>query len=508
MNPVRYLDLLESSLINEIYLENEVRLLYAFSMMVAGQPIDGDVVRRIRERLPDLVEEVRVARESGRVGWWNVEITKPDGTPTMVDLRNLCDFAHTMVGRARLRNLRAGLDIIRNELIPGDLVETGVWRGGCCIFMRGYLEAYGMTDRRIWACDSFEGLPRSSHPEDAGLDMSADKMPILAVTLDEVQENFRRYDLLDDRVVFVKGWFKDTLKSIDVDQIALLRLDGDLYESTMDSLEALYDKVSPGGVIIIDDYFDFEPCRKAVDHFRQSRGISDQIHPVDWSCAWWRKGERKPMVRGFSTSLCRENLRTIQEASHEYSWKGIPLWKNPFDFANYWRLVWFMKPRTIIEIGSKYGGSAIWFADMMDVYGIDGRVISVDIAPPQGVSHERVTFLRGDASDLSSSLVPEMMASLPHPWLVIEDSSHMASHCLAAIEYLDRFMVPGDILSVEDGIVSDLGIASSYEGGPSLAIREFIEKRPMQYELLVEMCDFWGQNVTWNPNGYWRKVRA
>ena len=194
-----------------------------------------------------------------------------------------------MVGRKRLDNITQCLDIVRTENVPGDLIETGVWRGGASILMRGYLAAWEMNDRKLWVADSFEGLPVPSLPEDEGWDFSAAKVPILAIPLEEVQENFRRYNLLDDQVQFLKGWFCDTLSSAPIDKLAVLRLDGDLYESTMDGLNALYDKVSPGGFIIVDDYGDFEPCRRAITEFREKRGISDPIEIIDWAGAFWRK---------------------------------------------------------------------------------------------------------------------------------------------------------------------------------------------------------------------------
>src|SRR5205807_461969 len=146
------------------------------------------------------------------------------------------------------------------EGVPGDIIETGVWRGGATVFMRGYLAAHGIEHRRVWVADSFEGLPVPSNPNDAGYDFSASVFPILAISRQEVEELFTRYDLLDDRVQFLEGWFKDTLPNAPMDQLALMRLDGDLYESTMDALTSLYDRLSVGGYVIIDDYNDFEPC--------------------------------------------------------------------------------------------------------------------------------------------------------------------------------------------------------------------------------------------------------
>ena len=94
----------------------------------------------------------------------------------------------------------------------------------------------------------------------------------LMVGADQVRANFDRYGLLDDQVRFLEGWFADTLPMAPIEQLAILRLDGDLYESTMDALVPLYEKVSPGGFVIVDDYGAWEPCRKAVDDFRAQHG--------------------------------------------------------------------------------------------------------------------------------------------------------------------------------------------------------------------------------------------
>lgn len=289
----RYLGLLKNALLNEIYLENDVRLLYLFAMLHTRQNIDLEVFRNVGSRLPDLFSRIKSARQEGRI-WWRMEIKNPDGSDGILDLRNVCEFSHTMVGRKRLDNIEDCLATIKKDDVPGDVAETGAWRGGASIFMKGCLTAWGMRGRIVWVADSFEGLPVPSLPEDAGYDFSVAKAPILAISLEEVQENFRRYDLLDDNVKFLKGWFRDTLHVAPIRELALLRLDGDLYESTMDALKALYDKVSPGGFVIVDDFNDFEPCRRAVLEFRDQHGIKDPMQTIDWTGAFWRKsGKRK-----------------------------------------------------------------------------------------------------------------------------------------------------------------------------------------------------------------------
>ncbi len=198
--------------------------------------------------------------------------------------------AHTMVGLLRLENVRELTQRVIDENIPGHFIETGVWRGGCCILMRGVLAANGIEDRKVYAADSFEGLPPpdpAQYPHDEGWNL--DKYAQLAVSLEEVRENFARYGFLDDQVVFLKGLFRDTLPSLDVAPFALIRLDGDLYESVWLSLETLYPKLSPGGFVIIDDVNFLPPCKQAVSDYRSRMGITAPMHKVDWSASWWRK---------------------------------------------------------------------------------------------------------------------------------------------------------------------------------------------------------------------------
>jgi Macrocin-O-methyltransferase (TylF) len=197
--------------------------------------------------------------------------------------------AHTMIGLTRLRNLRNLITQILNEDIPGDFIETGVWRGGACIYMRAVLAAYGVTGRRVWVADSFEGLPPpnpANYPADAGSWL--DQIQLLAVSLEEVKENFSKYGMLDEQVVFLKGFFKDTLAAAPIERIAILRLDGDMYESTIQALDALYQKVSAGGFVIVDDYA-LAGCRKAVEDFRERNAIAKHLHEIDKTAVYWRK---------------------------------------------------------------------------------------------------------------------------------------------------------------------------------------------------------------------------
>ncbi|CAO4173743.1 TylF/MycF/NovP-related O-methyltransferase [Methylorubrum populi] len=199
--------------------------------------------------------------------------------------------AVTMIGTARMRNLRRLLETALDDGIEGDVLEAGVWRGGACIYMRGILAARGIVDRTVWVADSFAGLPppdAERHPADQGDEHHT--VQELAISLDSVRGNFARFGLLDDRVAFLPGWFKDTLSEAPVERLAVLRLDGDMYGSTIDTLETLYAKVSPGGFIIVDDYI-LKACRAAVDDYRTQHNINEPIIAVDGAAVYWRKAK-------------------------------------------------------------------------------------------------------------------------------------------------------------------------------------------------------------------------
>lgn len=208
------------------------------------------------------------------------------------DGRDWPRLAHTMTGVKRMKNLQFCVEDVLAKNVPGDFIETGVWRGGSCIFMRGILQAYGVTDRRVWVADSFEGLPPpdvANYPVDAGDTLHMYKQ--LAIPVEEVRANFRRYGLLDDQVVMLKGFFKDTLPDAPIDELALVRLDGDMYESTMDGLTNLYPKLSVGGYLIVDD-FGLPGCNRAVLDFRAANEITEPMEVVDWTGVFWKKGSK------------------------------------------------------------------------------------------------------------------------------------------------------------------------------------------------------------------------
>jgi hypothetical protein len=195
-------------------------------------------------------------------------------------------FGYTMVGHRRLDNVQQCVEDVLRDRVPGDFIETGAWRGGVAIFMRALLKVHGVTDRKVWVADSFDGLPAPTDAQD-GWDLS--QIEYLKVSLERVRSNFEKFDLLDEQVEFLKGWFRDTLPSAPVESLAIFRLDGDLYSSTMDALTSLYDKVSRGGYIIVDDYYSWPSCRRAVTQFLAERSLAPEIKAIDEDGAYWRR---------------------------------------------------------------------------------------------------------------------------------------------------------------------------------------------------------------------------
>jgi O-methyltransferase len=277
-------------------------------------------VRRLREFLPTLIrlfyQRSGKLTRSGRLALPRSSLPPGDDAAALyLDLMKLCltnsvygelvepDFdpalrmegfgspavAHTMIGMKRLDNIQSCVTSVLSNGVPGDLIETGVWRGGATIFMRAILKAYGVRDRRVWVADSFAGLPppdAEQYPQDQGdLHYTNTK---LAVPLEEVRENFARYHLLDDQVHFLKGWFRETLPEAPIEQLSVLRLDGDMYESTMDALRHLYPRVSTGGFIIVDDYA-LPGCRAAIRDYRCEHNIADKIEHIDLYAAYWQR---------------------------------------------------------------------------------------------------------------------------------------------------------------------------------------------------------------------------
>jgi O-methyltransferase len=266
-----YINLLKQAVRNELY-----------RVRVAAAPASAEELERARAHLDYLRATFGPAADS-------IGLTPEDVCGAWKGLRPM---GHTLCDQRQLDNVQQCVEYVIENDIPGDLIEAGVYRGGQCIFMRGILKVHGVTDRKVFVADSFKGLPvpdKDKNVDDAIAFEFLKHFDVYAVDIAEVRDNFARYELLDENVVFLEGWFKDTLPAAPIMRIAVMRLDGDFYESTRDSLEGLYARLSAGGFVIIDDYGLPVGCRRAVDEFRREHDIHAAIQWVNDHTVFWQK---------------------------------------------------------------------------------------------------------------------------------------------------------------------------------------------------------------------------
>lgn len=191
------------------------------------------------------------------------------------------------------------------------------------------------------------------------------------------------------------------------------------------------------------------------------------------------------------------------------SYRGIPCLKSPFDLSLYMMLIQRLLPGTVVEVGTKYGGGALWFADMLNAHGVDQvHVISIDIEPLASFCDPQITFMDGNARALQEVLDTARIDDLLRPILVVEDSSHRYEDSLAVLDFFHEHLASGDYIIVEDGNLSQFSdpVYERFEDGPNRAVSAFLSKRPHEYEIDESLRDLLGYNVTYNPNGWLRRV--
>jgi cephalosporin hydroxylase len=212
--------------------------------------------------------------------------------------------------------------------------------------------------------------------------------------------------------------------------------------------------------------------------------------------------------RHFRVDLPTEALNKIQSGTLRTRYKGLRLAKSPFDLALYMQAIERLRPATIIELGTSEGGSAAWLIDQCRTFGLaDTKVISLDIAPP-GIELSGVSFHKADTCRPDETFPNALIASAPHPWLVIEDSAHTYESASAALDYFEDKLLPGDLLVLEDGVLADLEgeVYRNLDDGPNRALAEFLRRAGDSYEIETRICDFYGRNVTYAPNGWLRRT--
>jgi len=199
---------------------------------------------------------------------------------------------YTMTSSERIFCLVQAVQYVTDARIEGAIVECGVWRGGSMMAVGYTLTRLGDTSRKLYLFDTYEGMPR---PTDEDVWVSGEKASAIfdrtkmgedssdwcRSPIDEVVANLKKTGYPAERMNFIKGKVEETIPGSAPEKIALLRLDTDFYESTKHELEHLYPRLTPGGVLIVDDYGDWKGSRKAVDEYFRAAGRPILLNRVD-----------------------------------------------------------------------------------------------------------------------------------------------------------------------------------------------------------------------------------
>ncbi|MEZ5181017.1 MAG: TylF/MycF/NovP-related O-methyltransferase [Acidimicrobiales bacterium] len=274
----RYLSVIKAALLNEHHLEHEVRLRHLAERLVQGRPAD--------------VELLRDPPRAGRAQFEQLKRERRDGTE--VGGRGIASYLpYTAVGRRRLDDLEAALEQVRADEVPGDLVEVGTGRGGGAIFLRAFLEAHELPDRRVVVVDRFRAAPEGAR----SADLRRDKVDGLRSDLNQVRDGFERFELLDDRVRFLQGPPAATLPDAPIEQVALLRIGpGTSADDCRVALDELYGALSVGATVMVDAAADPEVA-EVVRSFRAERAIEGPLEALEPTTLTWRKAADEPVGR-------------------------------------------------------------------------------------------------------------------------------------------------------------------------------------------------------------------
>lgn len=395
----------------------------------------------------------------------------------------ILDKGLSLLSPARFRNLKERIDDVVANDIPGDLVETGVWRGGAVIFMVKYLqhlsdsglfhsdEGRRASRRHVIACDSFQGLPEPAAADVMfdGTHASVHDFRYLKVDKAEFLENLAAFGIKPTDVTILEGWFKNTLQRVTND-IAILRMDGDYYDSTMTTLEQLYDRVSPGGVVLIDDYRWWAGCRQAVDDFLRSRNLAVELiqTPEDDTEAWFIKpperatfaqtaeAPRTPLCRLFhryGSDKCPQIFHSYSEHYHALLSDRRTRIRNVLEIGI--GSIDLMKP----IVGPRYvpGASLRAWRD----YFPHAQIYGLDIDTQAFFADERITCLHADqsSSDSLARAVDSIFRSNGNARfdLIIDDGSHLISDMITSYNALHEHLNAGGLYIIEDIKKQDLG---------------------------------------------------
>ena len=278
----RFLALLRAALLDEHYLENELRIEHVLDRMQQGQAVHLEHLRAPESHLRKDLIRLRSARRGGQ---------RPGGDEITAY------FPYTAMGAIAMDQLHQALTTLHDEGVGGDLVDCGVGRGGGGVYLRGFLEAHAVPTTTVWVADPFRSSPEDRPRRPLAEGGIEDLLP----DLNQVRDAFARFDLLDDRVRFLQGRYGDTLPDAGIDSIALLRIGAGLGGEVRVILDALYDRVVTAGFVIVEDGAEPETAA-VVDAFRAARGLTEPMERVGWSGSAWRKASAPAAGAGASES--------------------------------------------------------------------------------------------------------------------------------------------------------------------------------------------------------------
>ena len=231
-----------------------------------------------------------------------------------------------------------------------------------------------------------------------------------------------------------------------------------------------------------------------------SKPTAERLADLEESMAAPAPGSADVSQRSWASDLPRSVLLRIQQGVPHQRYRGRQLAKNPFDLALYQQLLERQRPATIVEIGSKDGGSALWLAGLAAGLGLTLTVHSYDLSPVTDLDHPGVCFHPGDGRHLADAVSADDLASWPRPWLVIDDADHAEPTTTAILGFFHPHLLAGDMVMVEGG-----NLFPDHASGPQLALRRFLAEHGGYYEIASELCDMFGHNTTTTPNGILRR---
>ncbi len=298
----RYLELVKRAVLDELYLEHELRFEYLLEVLDSGRTPDLDQLRDPMRQMRVRAQQLMAERSSGRYG----------------DDKRLAPFLPLTIGRRRLDSIEHALHAIRDEQLEGDMVVAGAGRGGTGVFIQAWLDVHEMTDRTLWVVDEFR-------PPPAG-----------AADLNAVRDAFDRFDVMADNVRFVHGDAAKLNASDGFDRVALLQI-GATAQPSASSLRSLYPHVSAGGFVFVDDAAS-EVVTPAVAAVLRDAGEDEPVvERLDSSAGSWRKRSAATSERSIHEpeqescdlsvvvvfyNMRREAARTLHSLSRAYQ-EGI-----------------------------------------------------------------------------------------------------------------------------------------------------------------------------------------